>query len=174
MKETILVLGGCRSGKSSHALDLAQAMPGKRRVFIATCVPYDAEMQTRVCNHQNERDQTWLTVETPVRITEVIQERSEAADVILVDCLTLWISNLLAEEKTDEAIFEEVKRLQEAMDTANCPIILVSNEVGSGIVPENALARRFRDLTGYVNRQIATTAGRVIWTVAGIPVTIKS
>ncbi len=174
MKETILVLGGCRSGKSSHALELAEAMPGHRRVFIATCVPYDDEMQTRVLNHQKERDEKWQTIETPVNIAGSILEESNAADVILLDCLTLWISNLLAEEKTDDAVFEDIKGLQHALKAAECPIILVSNEVGSGIVPENALARRYRDLTGYTNRRVASTVDRVIWTVAGIPVTIKA
>ena len=173
MKETILVLGGCRSGKSSHALELAESMPGNRRVFIATCVPYDEEMQARVTNHQNERDESWLTVETPMAIAESILEKSGEADVILVDCLTLWISNLLAEQKTDAAVFEDVSRLTGALEAASCPVILVSNEVGAGIVPENPLARRFRDLTGYINRQVAASVDRVIWTVAGIPVTIK-
>lgn len=173
MKETILVLGGCRSGKSSHALELAESMPGNRRVFIATCVPYDEEMQARVTNHQNERDESWRTVETPVAIAESILEKSGEADVILVDCLTLWISNLLVEQKTDAAVFEDISRLTRTLEAASCPVILVSNEVGAGIVPENPLARRFRDLTGYTNRKIAAAVDRVVWTVAGIPVTIK-
>jgi adenosylcobinamide kinase/adenosylcobinamide-phosphate guanylyltransferase len=173
VNKTTLVLGGCRSGKSSHALELAEALPGDRRIFIATCVPYDKEMRQRVLNHQKERDNSWQTIETPIHISAVIERSSDVADVILVDCLTLWISNLMAEEKTDDAVFTEVKSLRKALTTAVCPVILVSNEVGSGIVPENALARRYRDLTGYANRQIAATADRVIWTVAGIPVTIK-
>ena len=173
MKESILVLGGCRSGKSSHALELAEGMPGGRRVFIATCVPYDEEMQTRVTNHQSERDESWQTVETPLAIAASIEEESRAADVILVDCLTLWMSNLLGEEKSDEDIFDTVEQLTKTLVAAACPVILVSNEVGAGIVPENKLARRFRDLTGYANRRIATAADRVVWTVAGIPVTIK-
>lgn len=174
VNKTTLVLGGCRSGKSSHALELAEALPGDRRIFIATCVPYDEEMQRRVLNHQKERSNRWEAIEIPIDITTAILDNSDTADVILVDCLTLWISNLMAEEKDDDAVFEDIENLRKALKAVNCPVILVSNEVGSGIVPENALARHYRDLTGYANRQVAAAADRVIWTVAGIPVTIKT
>lgn len=173
MSETILVIGGCRSGKSSHALTLAEAHKGDRNLFVATCVPYDSEMQKRVDDHKAERDGTWTGLEEATRIAAVIERESEGADVILVDCLTLWVTNMLMEERTDDAVFAAVAELIRAMEDAACPVIFVSNEVGAGIVPENRLARRFRDLAGFTNRKIAEAAGSVVWMVAGIPVPVK-
>ncbi len=170
---TTLVLGGCRSGKSSHALDLAEVASEKNRLYIATCVPYDDEMQDRVHRHQKERDATWKTIETPVEIAGTIMEHSPDSGVILIDCLTLWVTNLLMAEKSEDDIMEEVKRLQSALEKAECPVILVSNEVGAGIVPQNCLARRFRDIAGFVNQKIAKSADCVIFTIAGIPLNIK-
>lgn len=173
MKETIFVLGGCKSGKSRHALELAEQMPGNRKYFMATCVPHDDEMKERVLRHQQERSQTWKTVEVPLVLPEAIIEKSGKADVILADCLTLWITNLLLKPYDTEDIYEHIKRLTESAEKAQCPVILVSNEVGAGIVPENRLARLFRDIVGYANQSVASCADRVIWTVAGIPVSIK-
>lgn len=168
----ILVLGGCRSGKSSHALHLAQAL-GSRRLFVATCVPRDREMQDRVDRHRQERDETWDTLEVPVDLAQAITARSPAADVMLVDCLTLWLSNLLMETEDIGRIRRQIDDLAEAVTSAPHAVILVSNEVGAGIVPENRLARRYRDLAGWANQAMAAACDRVVWTVAGIPVTIK-
>lgn len=168
-----LVLGGCRSGKSSYALELAESLSEKNRLYIATCVPHDDEMQNRVDRHQAERDTTWATDETPHKLAESIVEKSSSFDVILVDCLTLWITNLLLEEMTEDEIFSEVKKLETALEKSECPVILVSNEVGAGIVPENSLARRFRDIAGFVNQKIAKTVDTVFVTFAGIPLKLK-
>lgn len=173
MKEIVFVIGGCRSGKSRHALETADRIAGNKKIFIATCVPQDAEMKQRVDRHQKDRGQDWQTVEAPVHLPQAIIEYSRQADVLLVDCLTLWISNLLMETEDDELINERISNLKQSLASASCPVILVSNEVGAGIVPENKLARRFRDLVGTANQAIAAQADRVAWMVAGIPVTIK-
>ena len=171
--ETILVLGGCRSGKSSHALALAEMATEKNRLYIATCVPYDDEMQDRVSRHQDERDHTWKTIETPVNIADAILENSRHSGVILIDCLTLWVTNLLMADKSEDEILDAVTIVQSALAKAECPVIFVSNEVGAGIVPENSLARRFRDIAGFVNQKIAKSADIVFFTAAGIPIKIK-
>ena len=170
--DKILVLGGCRSGKSSHALQLAEGM-GQRRVFVATCVPHDDEMQARVARHRKERSDSWTTLEIPVDLADAITAHGPAADVMLVDCLTLWLSNLLMQTQDVKQIRRRIDGLAEAVKSAACAVILVSNEVGAGIVPENRLARLYRDLAGWTNQDVAAACDRVVWTVAGIPVTIK-
>ena len=171
---TTLVLGGCRSGKSNHALALANAVPGANRIFMATSVPTDREMEKRVEKHVKERGPAWHTAEVPVEIPRHIETLSPTADVILVDCLTLWVSNLLFNHMDQAAILEKTEQLTAALATAACPVILVANEVGSGIVPENALAREFRDMAGFVNQQVAAAVDRVTLVVAGIPMPVKS
>lgn len=172
------VIGGCRSGKSSFALDQANMVKGKDKYFIATSVPTDSEMDKRVEKHKKERGQDWHTLEEPLLIHEQIDQYSNKACVILVDCLTLWTSNLLFqsgdEVQFDEAIFDEaIIKLENSLERSKCPVFLVSNEVGYGIVPENQVARKFRDLAGHVNQRIAKIADRVIMTIAGIDVQIK-
>jgi adenosylcobinamide kinase/adenosylcobinamide-phosphate guanylyltransferase len=173
LKKNIFVIGGCRSGKSSQALKAAENLARDNQVFIATCIPHDEEMKQRVDRHQKERSQNWQTVEAPIHLSQAIVEHSRQADVLLVDCLTLWVSNLLMEIEDGEKIMEQIPHLTRAIQAANCPVVLVSNEVGAGIVPENNLARKFRDLVGATNQAVADKADRVIWMVAGIPVTIK-
>ena len=173
MNETVFVLGGCRSGKSSYALETAQKFSGNKKVFIATCVPRDDEMQLRVARHQQERSRHWHTVEAPLHLSEAIVEAGGKASVLIVDCLTLWVNNLLMENYDSEQILDQVQSLTRAVSSVTCPVILVSNEVGTGIVPENKLARLYRDLVGSTNQAVAECVDQVIWTVAGIPVTIK-
>ena len=168
----ILVIGGCRSGKSNHALQLAEGF-GKQRIFVATCVPHDAEMISRVDRHRHDRDSSWNTLEIPVDLTDAIKTHGPATDVILVDCLTLWLNNLLMDTQDTETIRRRISGLADAVEAAPNAIVLVSNEVGAGIVPENALARQYRDLAGWANQALAKACNRVDWTVAGIPVTIK-
>ncbi|BBO74477.1 adenosylcobinamide kinase/adenosylcobinamide phosphate guanyltransferase [Desulfosarcina widdelii] len=168
----ILILGGCRSGKSSQALQLAENM-GPRRIFVATCVPHDKEMQRRVDLHRHERGDSWTTREVPLDLAGTIRKTGSSADVMLVDCLTLWLSNLLMENDDEARIKESIRDLAQAVGSAACGVILVSNEVGAGIVPENRLARHYRDLAGWTNQAMAAVCDRVVWTVAGIPVTIK-
>jgi adenosylcobinamide kinase/adenosylcobinamide-phosphate guanylyltransferase len=173
LKEIIFVIGGCRSGKSRQALETAEGMPGERKTFIATCIPRDKEMQQRVAQHQEERSRLWRTVEAPIHLPQIIVEQSRQADVVLVDCLTLWISNLMLELEDDRKILACLPDLNRALKSARCSVMLVSNEIGTGIVPENQLARRFRDLVGSTNQAVAGQADRVVWMVAGIPVEIK-
>ena len=173
MNEIVFIIGGCRSGKSKHALQTAEKMPGNRKIYIATCVPQDNEMKQRVARHQKERSQNWVTVEEPLHLPEAILENSPKADVMLVDCLTLWVSNLLMKTDDEKQLEEMISQLIDTLEKATCPIVLVSNEVGTGIVPENRLARQYRDIIGLANQAVAKTAGKVIWMVAGIPVTVK-
>jgi adenosylcobinamide kinase/adenosylcobinamide-phosphate guanylyltransferase len=167
MKETIFIVGGCRSGKSRYALETSEKFRGDKKVFIATCVPHDEEMKLRIAKHKKERRPGWITVEEPVHLPEAIAENGPQATVILVDCLTLWVTNLLLETNDEKKIEAHVAQLIHALAKAD------SNEVGTGIVPENKLARQFRDMLGIANQAVAKTAGKVVWMVAGLPVTIK-
>jgi adenosylcobinamide kinase/adenosylcobinamide-phosphate guanylyltransferase len=169
----ILVIGGCRSGKSRHALDLVQTMGTDKKIFVATCVPQDDEMHLRVANHQKERDHSWKTVEAPLQLPEAILQNTCTGSAVLVDCLTLWINNLMTEKDDIDYIDGKIVELIEAIQSAEGPVVLVSNEVGTGIVPENKLARAYRDLVGSVNQAVARAVDRVEMVVAGIPVIIK-
>jgi adenosylcobinamide kinase/adenosylcobinamide-phosphate guanylyltransferase len=173
MISTTLIIGGCRSGKSRQALSLAEQLVGRRNLFVATCEPRDAEMAERIARHQKERGRHWETVEEPLALDRVIADQGAGTDVLLIDCLTLWVSNLMAVESKDADVMQAIDKLQGAIITPPCPIIIVTNEVGDGIVPENPMARRFRDLTGWCNQKIAAACHRVIWMVAGIAVPIK-
>ena len=173
MKNNVFIIGGCRSGKSSQALKTAEKLARDQQVFIATCIPHDDEMKHRVARHQQERSRLWHTVEAPIHLPEAIVEAGQEDGVLLVDCLTLWINNLLMEDYDSEQILNQVQSLTRAVASAACPVILVSNEVGTGIVPQNKLARLYRDLVGSANQAIAECVDQVVWVVAGIPVTIK-
>ncbi|MGE5257950.1 MAG: bifunctional adenosylcobinamide kinase/adenosylcobinamide-phosphate guanylyltransferase [Hyphomicrobiales bacterium] len=173
MAHVTLILGGCRSGKSGFALKTANETKADRRIFIATAVALDDEIRARVKQHRAERGAGWMTVEAPLALAEAVAEHAGQGCVILVDCLTLWVSNLLLELQDPAKVVDRIAELVRAVRAAACPVILVSNEVGSGIVPENQLARRFRDLAGTANQAVAACADTVVWTVAGIPVVIK-
>ena len=168
-----LVLGGCRSGKSSFAKQAADTMAMDKKIYLATCVPTDREMKERVKRHEDDRGPDWSTIEEPIRIHETIDRACTQAKVILVDCLTLWVSNLLFREADEAGIMAAVDLLVGALNRSTCPIILVSNEVGYGIVPENSLARQFRDMAGLVNQRVARAVDEVVVSMAGIPVQIK-
>lgn len=172
-KGVIFVIGGCRSGKCSFALDQANRIEEKNKVFIATSVPTDVEMEKRVEKHQKERGEGWITIEEAVKIHEKINEFSSKAGVILVDCLTLWTSNLLFHSYDHNQIDGAIQDLENSLEQCECPVFLVSNEVGMGIVPENMLARQFRDVAGLVNQRIAKTADKVVMMVAGIDHQVK-
>ena len=167
------IIGGCRSGKSRYALELGQQLSEQDRIFIATCKPRDEEMQQRVAKHQSERDPSWKTMEIPLQIDKTIDDCSLKGTILLVDCLTLWISNLLLDNQGFKTIVPHIDRLTQSLRNARGAVILVSNEVGTGIVPEHELSRLFRDAVGFTNQQIAACADEVIWMVAGIPVSIK-
>jgi len=175
MNKTTFVIGGCRSGKSRYALDLAAKLSENKKIFIATCQPQDEEMRQRVARHQKDRGKTWITLEVPIDLPEAVTQNGSRGDLILVDCLTIWTSNLLTmtPKISEDEVIESVDKLTRALHTVSCPVILVSNEVGTGIVPENRLARHFRDIMGMANQRVAECADEVIWMVAGIPVKIK-
>ena len=174
MHQSTLITGGCRSGKSRQALTLGNALARQKNIFLATCQPQDEEMRQRVQKHQTERGPHWQTVEAPLDIDQAIGLHGPEADVCLVDCLTLWVTNLMLTHEDDKEVCRCISRLQRLVANPPCPLILVTNEVGTGIVPENPLARRFRDLVGWANQQAAAVCDTVIWMVAGIAVTVKS
>ena len=163
-----LVLGGARSGKSRYAEAAAMATPPPW-IYVATAEPFDDEMKARIAEHRGRRGGQWQTVEAPLDLPAAIAAAPPTATV-LVDCLTLWLNNLMFKERDIDA---ETQRLEAALGARQAPAVLVSNEVGSGIVPENAEARRFRDLQGRLNQRIAARADRVVLLVAGLPVVIK-
>lgn len=173
MTDTTLIIGGARSGKSRFALQLAEEKTTTKKAFLATCVPTDAEMHNRVARHQRERGNSWKTLEVPLDLAGALLEADRWAGIALVDCLTLWANNLLFQTRDETEIDRYVGRLLDAANRAACPVIFVTNEVGTGIVPENPLARRFRDVTGRINQQVAAACTRVFWMVAGIPVQVK-
>jgi adenosylcobinamide kinase/adenosylcobinamide-phosphate guanylyltransferase len=163
-----LVLGGARSGKSRHAENLVQKRPPPW-VYIATAQAFDDEMRARIATHRERRPEGWVTVDAPMNVAEAIRAAPPGAP-ILVDCLTLWLTNLmLAEEDVESA----TKGLLESCAAARGPVVLVSNEVGWGIVPESALGRRFRDEAGVLHQRVAAQADRVVLMVAGLSVTVK-
>ncbi len=175
MKEVTFILGGCRSGKSRYALEAARNTSSDQRTFIATAVAFDEEMRARVTRHQAERGSDWTTVEAPLKLPEAIDAYGRhPGHVVLVDCLTFWINNLLMESAEPPAFTMKIQCLIESIGNVQCPLFLVSNEVGAGIVPENRLARIFRDSVGSMNQAVAACASRVFWVMAGIPVPIKT
>jgi adenosylcobinamide kinase/adenosylcobinamide-phosphate guanylyltransferase len=179
MANMILITGGSRSGKSSHAQRLAEALPGYR-AYIATCPVIDPETAERIQRHRASRQaHDWDTIEETIDLGGVIR-RSTSHQVLLIDCLTLWINNLLYDaENRKEAFSEEtmVVRCREVIDACHAfpgTVIFVTNELGMGIVPDNETARRFRDCAGRCNQIMAEAAGTVILVVAGIPLVLKS
>jgi adenosylcobinamide kinase / adenosylcobinamide-phosphate guanylyltransferase len=177
MAEIILITGGARSGKSRQAQTLAEAYPGKR-LFIATSPVVDQEMRERIERHRSDRQaREWRTIEEPLRPMDILAGNQEA-EVVLLDCLTLWLSNLLFEAEEPELFSEEmVVTLTEELIAAARQrpgvVLIVTNEVGMGIVPENPLARHYRDLLGRCNQRIAAVADRVDLVTCGIVQTIK-
>ncbi len=167
-----LVLGGARSGKTRHGLMLAERHrnAGRQTIYVATAEAHDDEMQARIDHHKQERDSAWKTVDAPLDLAAAIARNSTPDTCLLVDCLTLWATNILLADKDAES---ETSTLVDALKTVKGPVILVSNEVGLGIVPENALARRFRDMAGRLNQDIAAVADRVIFIAAGLPLVLK-
>lgn len=169
MSTSHFILGGARSGKSQRALNVAEAV-GARRVFIATAEAFDDEMAKRIARHKAERSVGWSTVEALVDLTSAIYIAPSKADVCLVDCLTLWLSNLMHSGRDIEA---ETAQLCDAISDSPIPIILVSNEVGLGLVPETPLGRAFRDAQGRLNQQVAKVCDRVEFVTAGLPIALK-
>jgi adenosylcobinamide kinase/adenosylcobinamide-phosphate guanylyltransferase len=165
----VLVMGGARSGKSRTALQLAEAT-SKKRIYIATAQTSDDEMRKRIAHHRTERDASWRTSEIPLHLAEAIHVNAGSGKIVLVDCLTLWLSNILLAERDPS---REVDLLVQAVREASGPLILVSNEVGQGIVPATPLGRAFRDEQGRLNQRFAEACEAVVFVAAGCPVLLK-
>lgn len=168
MKRVTLVLGGARSGKSRHAEGLSQGH--RRRVYIATAEVTDAEMRGRIELHREQRGDQWMTVEAPLDLVGQLRGSDDAKTFILIDCITVWINNLMYHGKD---VTGEVARLCAVLAKTRGRIVIVSNEVGLGIVPDNKLARAFRDEAGRANQALAQVADEVVFIAAGLPLTLK-
>jgi adenosylcobinamide kinase/adenosylcobinamide-phosphate guanylyltransferase len=170
MGKIILVTGGARSGKSAYCV--RRAAKYRRVVFIATAQPHDAEMRARIARHKRQRHRRWKTIEEPVALGRAL--RSAAAyECALIDCLTLWTSNLLCGGLARESIEKRARAVVRLLRKSRVDAFLVTNEVGMGIVPEQTLAREFRDVAGSVNQIIARSADEVVCMVCGLPVRVK-
>ena len=164
-----LILGGARSGKSRYALELGEAC-SEDRVFVATAQGFDEGMRERIARHRSDRDVSWRTVEETVEIWDVIESGCRVGRVIVLDCLTLWLNNLMLEGRDVEA---DLERLVSCLEGVTGDVILVSNEIGLGLVPDTELGREFRDLHGRMNQRVAAVCDRVLFMVAGLPVVVK-
>ncbi|MEM6946414.1 MAG: bifunctional adenosylcobinamide kinase/adenosylcobinamide-phosphate guanylyltransferase [Pseudomonadota bacterium] len=169
MAHVTFVLGGARSGKSARALALAEAA-APRRVFVATAEALDAEMADRIARHKAERGPDWALEEAPLDLSASVAAHGRPGAVLLIDCLTLWLSNLMHHERDVDA---ETAALIEVLGSAAGHVVLVSNEVGMGLAPMNALGRAFRDAQGRLNQRIAAAANRVEFVAAGLPIVLK-
>lgn len=162
-----LVLGGARSGKSAYAETLAAA--GERH-YIATAQAFDDEMRDRIAKHQRDRGGGWVTHEEPLELLKALQATDGTGRVLLVDCLTLWLSNLMLAERE---IGAAIRLLIDGLARLNADVVFVSNEVGMGLVPDTPLGRRFRDAQGQLNQRVAAVADRVVFVAAGLPLVLK-
>ncbi len=172
MGNTLFIIGGARSGKSSYALELGSGFPG-RKGFIATAEAFDEEMKERISLHQKTRPLEWETIEEPVDLSKRLQNIADSYDVVIVDCLTLWLSNMLEREGDSGHIKTAIGHLTSVLKDLSYKVIIVSNEVGLGIVPGNKIARLFRDLGGWMNQRVASVADEVYLVTCGIPMKIK-
>jgi adenosylcobinamide kinase/adenosylcobinamide-phosphate guanylyltransferase len=171
-KKVYFITGGARSGKSAFAEKLANGMTGKR-AYIATAQALDPEMMVRIQHHRDRRGAVWDTYEEPLAIADLIVKLNGCYRIVLIDCLTLWLSNVIAHTNGDDEVNSRSDVLVAAIKSFDGSSIIVSNEVGLGIVPENPLARRFRDFAGILNQKMAQAADEVYFTAAGIPMKIK-
>lgn len=167
--KSLLVLGGARSGKSRYAQSLAEGS-SRHPVLIATAQAHDAEMEQRIARHASMRDARWTVVEEPIALTAALQREAGADRILVVDCTTLWLSNLLLQ---DDDLPAATRNLAESVAGLAGPVIFVSNEVGQGIVPENALARAFRDAQGLLNQALAEVCEAVVLVNAGLALCLK-
>ena len=171
-KTVTLVLGGARSGKSRYAQSLASAFP--RVIFIATARRSDAEMRVRIARHRRERPTAWQTLEVTTGLDRVLREECRGADLLLIDCLTFYLANVMGRKRGRRHELERhVQSVCQAVRDVEASVVMVSNEVGSGVVPAYRSGREYRDLLGEFNQQLALLADRVILMVAGLPLTVK-
>lgn len=173
MGKIVFVLGGARSGKSSYALNLAKGYGGKKPAFIATCEGRDKEMRQRIRLHRKTRPGHWRTFEETTYVATLLKKIGNEFDIILLDCVTLLLSNLLSENFSEKKIEKEIDAILSVLRKIKSRAILVANEVGLGIVPQNELGRKFRDIAGRTNQIIAEKSDEVFFIIAGIPRRIK-
>lgn len=166
-----LLTGGGRSGKSTEAL--RRAAPYTRKAFVATAVACDDEMRDRITRHRRERGEGFITIEEPVDLAGAIRGLAGRADVAIVDCLTIWLANVMHYRGYDRSDYDEIDGFIGVLATPPCDLIIVTNEVGMGIIPMDPMTRRYRDWAGIVNQRVAAAAGTVILMVSGIPVMVK-
>lgn len=171
MNKITLILGGARSGKSSYALSLARRY--KKVAFIATCQGLDKEMRERIKLHKETRPKHWDTFEEPVELTKLLKKMNNSFDCIIIDCLTLLVSNLILAANSQKQVIEKIQESLLVLNKKRARIIFVSNEVGLGLVPANKLGRDFRDIAGKVNQLVAHQADEVFFMVAGLPLNMK-
>ena len=171
MANILLITGGARSGKSAYALNRAVTYPTK--TFIATAEAFDDEMRERIARHRAERGDAFRTIEEPIYLARAIHQAAQPNGVILIDCLTVWLANLMHHLGEDAASYEPIEELIAILTTPPCDIILVTNEVGNGIVPGDSLSRYYRDMAGKLNQRIAAIANEVTLSVCGIPLRVK-
>ena len=172
MGKITFILGGARSGKSRFAVKLAQGN-GRKVAFIATCLPLDSEMKKRIGIHKKTRPSHWRTFETPRDISSLLKQIGHKFETIIIDCLTLLVSNLLLKGLDGNDIESQVNKILRSLKKIKARAIIVSNEAGLGIVPENKLARDFRDIAGRINQTVASKSDEVIFMLAGLPLKIK-
>lgn len=173
MGKITFIIGGARSGKSHLAMKMAKDAKYKKVAFIATGEARDDEMKKRIVLHKKARPTNWRTFEEPCHVSNLIKTTGGKFKLVMIDCLTLLVSNLLLMDRKERYIELEIVKMMSGLRKARADSIIVSNEVGLGIVPENGLARDFRDIAGRVNQVVAKAADEVIFTVAGIPWRIK-
>ena len=171
LASSLFVLGGARSGKSRFAVDSHRANADV--TFVATAQAHDADMAARVARHRAERPAQWRTVEEPYELVSCLRASAGQSQVVIVDCLTLWVSNLMLRGDADEWIVKQGEELAAVVSMGERDVTLVSNEVGEGVHPPTAAGRRFRDLLGLVNQRVAAAADRVVLMVAGVPLAVK-
>jgi adenosylcobinamide kinase/adenosylcobinamide-phosphate guanylyltransferase len=173
-KQLVLILGGVRSGKSRYAQHLVSDI-GNRVLFLATAEAGDDEMKRRIASHKSSRPESWRTVEEQMDIAGALRKNAARADAVIIDCITVWLSNLLMhnEKLSEKEMTAGIDRLIDAYEQGETTYIIVSGEVGMGIVPEHPLGRVFRDYLGLANQRLAAKADRVVLMVAGIPVDVK-
>lgn len=167
----ILIMGGARSGKSAYALSFERS--GMRKAFLATAEPGDAEMAARIQQHRQRRPAEWVTIEEPIEVPARLQALEGQFDLAVVDCLTLWLSNLTLRGAGEEEVLRRADALLTAARGCKGTVVFVTNEVGLGVVPETALGRTFRDLAGLANQRVAQAADEVYLMVAGYPLVVK-
>ncbi|MBN2315558.1 MAG: bifunctional adenosylcobinamide kinase/adenosylcobinamide-phosphate guanylyltransferase [Sedimentisphaerales bacterium] len=172
MKCITMITGGARSGKSRYALSLARKISAPR-AFIATAESVDEEMRRRIDHHRQERASDFTAFEEPLNPGLILKKLPSDIHVAVLDCLTVWIGNLMHRHPNALGSFEEIDRFLPALDQPPCDLIIVTNEVGMGIVPHNDLARGFRDIAGSLNQHVAAKADRVIFMVSGYPIVVK-